>query len=167
MKKVVLGFLLGLLTVAFCGYLYFALGRAPVATADPPMPFEKALARMALRARLREPMKRKAPIAADETNFAAGAKVYKDNCAGCHGLPNQPVGNVARGMFPYPPQLFHGEEMVTDDPAGETFWKASNGIRLTGMPAFRDSLNETQLWQVALLLANLDKLPPTAQDLLR
>ncbi len=61
-------------------------------------------------------------------------------------------------MFPHPPQLFQGHG-VTDDPPGETYWKAANGIRLTGMPGFKASLNDTQLWQVSLMLANADKLP--------
>jgi len=52
---------------------------------------------------------------------------------------------------------------VTDDPPGETYWKVANGIRLTGMPAFKDVLSDTQMWQVSLLLANADKpLPPAA-----
>ena len=51
----------------------------------------------------------------------------------------------------------------SDDPPGETFWKVSNGIRLSGMPAYHDVLSETQIWQVSLLLANADKpLPTTA-----
>ncbi len=57
---------------------------------------------------------------------------------------------------------------VSDDPPGETFWKVSNGIRLTGMPAFKNILSETQIWQVSLLLANADKpLPPEALAIVR
>jgi thiosulfate dehydrogenase len=56
---------------------------------------------------------------------------------------------------------------VTDDPPGETYWKVANGIRLTGMPAFKDMLTDNQMWQVSLLLANADKpLPPTATNIL-
>jgi mono/diheme cytochrome c family protein len=57
---------------------------------------------------------------------------------------------------------------VSDDPSGETFWKVANGIRLTGMPAFKDILSETQIWQVSLLLANADKpLPPEVLTIVR
>jgi thiosulfate dehydrogenase len=60
-------------------------------------------------------------------------------------------------MYPKPPELFKGHG-VTDDPAGETYWKVANGIRLTGMPAYVGSLSETEMWQVSFLLANADKL---------
>ncbi|MFL6450992.1 MAG: c-type cytochrome [Bryobacteraceae bacterium] len=61
-------------------------------------------------------------------------------------------------MYPPPPELFKGHG-VTDDPAGVTYWKVANGIRLTGMPAYTKALSDTEMWQVSLLLANADKLP--------
>jgi thiosulfate dehydrogenase len=97
-----------------------------------------------------------------ETTFLGGADVYKQNCAVCHGLPGQPQSSIGQGMFPKPPELFHGTG-VTDDPAWETYWKAKNGIRLTGMPGFQKSLNDTQLWQVSVLLANADKISPAVK----
>ncbi len=47
---------------------------------------------------------------------------------------------------------------MTDDPAGETYWRTANGIRLTGMPAFRGAISEVQLCQVSLVLLNAGKL---------
>jgi mono/diheme cytochrome c family protein len=49
--------------------------------------------------------------------------------------------------------------MVTDDPVGESFWKVKNGIRLSGMPGFKDVLSETEMWQVSALLAKAEQLP--------
>jgi mono/diheme cytochrome c family protein len=65
-------------------------------------------------------------------------------------------------MYPRPPLLFEGKG-VTDDEPGESFWKIFNGIRMTGMPGFSKSLSETQIWQLALLLANAEKLPDSAK----
>lgn len=93
--------------------------------------------------------------------MAAGARIYRVNCAFCHGLPDQPANASAKGMFPKPPQLFI--RMVTDDPVGATYWKVANGIRLTGMPGYRTALSEEQMWQVSLLLANADKLSPATR----
>ena len=164
MKKFLFGLILGLLIPAAVGYGYFRFGYAPVATSASPMPFEKQMARMALHARIeKEAPKKDAPFAADEASLTAGAAVYSENCAFCHGLPAQKPTMAAKGMFPLPPQLFEKDEMVTDDPAGETYWKVSNGIRMTGMPGFGEMLTPTQMWQVSLLLAKADKLPPPVQ----
>jgi thiosulfate dehydrogenase len=56
---------------------------------------------------------------------------------------------------------------VTDDPAGVTYWKVANGIRLTGMPGYSGSLSSDQMWQVSLLLANADKLPTNVLNTLQ
>jgi len=162
--KFIVGVILGLLIPAVIGYCYFRLGYAPIATSSAPMPFEKTMAKMALRAHIQKEAPTKAPpIPVDEANLTQGATLYAQNCSFCHGLPNQKSSLAAKGMFPIPPQLFEKDEMVTDDPVGTTYWKVSNGIRMTGMPAFGQSLNSNQVWQVSLMLANADKLPPGAQ----
>ena len=162
MKGFLFGLIFGLVAVAVCLFAYFAIGAAPVATAADPMPFERTLAKLALHARIGREMPKNAPVTASETNYAAGAQIYRSNCAVCHGLPGQPETNISKGMFPHVPQLFkHG---VTDDPVGETYWKVSNGIRLTGMPGFKGTLSDAELWQVSLMLADADKLPQTVKD---
>jgi thiosulfate dehydrogenase len=157
-KAFVIGILMGVVLVAAGAWLYFTTGWAPVAVADPPMLFEKKLAHSALNSRIgKDPHTDPAPVPLNETTYLAGADVYKQNCAVCHGLPGEAQSAIAKGMFPKPPELFHGTG-VTDDPAWETYWKAKNGIRLTGMPAFKASLDDTQIWQVSLLVANADKI---------
>jgi len=160
LKTFIIGILIGVLLVAAGAWFYFTTGHAPVAVADPPMPFEKRLAHGALNARIaKDPHTDPPPVPVNETTYLAGADVYKQNCAVCHGLPGEAQNSIAKGMFPTPPELFHGTG-VTDDPAWETYWKAKNGIRLTGMPAFKGALNDTQLWQVSVLLTNADKISP-------
>ena len=164
--KFLFGLILGLLIPAAVGYGYFRLGYAPVATSSAPMPFEKTLAKLALRAHIQKEATKAPPISANEFNLTQGAAVYAQNCAFCHGAPGQKTTMASKGMFPLPPQLFAKEEMVTDDPVGATYWKVSNGIRMTGMPGFTEMLTPTQIWQVSLLLANADKLPAQAQSAL-
>lgn len=163
MGKFLLGLIVGLIVIPICVYMYFSSGTAPVATTATPMPFEKMLAGMALHARLQKEMPKSSPIPADESAFSAGAQVYKDNCAVCHGLPGQAQTAIAQGMFPKPPKLMEGTG-VTDDPPEETYWKVAGGIRMTGMPGFQKLLSSTQMWQVSLLLANADKLPTNVKD---
>jgi mono/diheme cytochrome c family protein len=81
-------------------------------------------------------------------------------------LPGRDQTAIAKGEFPKPPELFNGEG-VTDELVGVTYWKVANGIRLTGMPGFRDSLSREQMWQVSLLLSNADRLPATVRTALQ
>ena len=163
--KFLIGLLVGLLVLPAFTYVYFRMGNAPVATSAPPLPFERTFTRMALHARIAKEAPAQSPVAATEPNLVAGARLYREHCAVCHGLIGQPQTAIALGMFPKPPHLLRGKG-VTDDPVGESYWKAANGIRLTGMPAYRKALTEEQLWQVSQVLATADKLPPSAKDLL-
>jgi thiosulfate dehydrogenase len=158
-KKFIIGLIVGLLLPVLGGYLYIKMGMMPVATASKPLPMEEKIAHMALRAKMSNEKMQESPVPADETNLTQGAHVYVENCAFCHGFPDQPASMAAKGMFPLPPQLLSKDEMVTDDPVGATFWKVSNGIRLTGMPGFTEMLTPTQIWQVSEMLAHADKLP--------
>lgn len=151
------GLIIGLIVFPLLVYVYFATGSAPVATASGAMPFERYFAGRALHARIEREMPRTVPIPANEATYLAAVPTYREHCSVCHGMPSGNLTAIANGMFPKPPQLFHGKG-VTDDPPGETYWKVANGIRLTGMPGFKQSLSETQMWQVSLLVANADKL---------
>jgi thiosulfate dehydrogenase len=165
LKTFILGLVIGVILFPLLVYAYFATGSAPVATSAPPMPFEKMLAGKALEERVEKEMPKSVPLPATEPNYVGGAQVYKENCSVCHGLPLDSPTSISKGMFPKPPQLFRGKG-VTDDEPGETYWKVANGIRLSGMPGFSQSLSETQMWQVSLLLANADKLPDAAKQVL-
>lgn len=139
-KGIVTGFLLATAILTGGFFLYFAAGMAPVATGDPPMPFEEKPANMALDAHIEKQRSLQPHVPADETNFLAGSVVYKQQCAVCHGLPEPPPPDYAATMYPRPTELFRGKG-VTDDPVPESYWKAANGIRMSGMPAFQDETN--------------------------
>ena len=157
MKGFILGIVFAILLVAASMYVYFSWGFAPVATAASPMPLERRLAKSALHAYLGKMPHPQPMVPADEANLIAGSKVYKEQCATCHGLPGEPKTAVSQGMFPAPPQLFHGVG-VTDDEPWETYWKVENGIRMTGMPGFKGQIGEKEIWQVTMLVKNADKI---------
>jgi len=165
MGKFLLGIIVGIILIAAVVFGYFYFGYAPVATAAMPMPLEKKMAAWGLHAQLAKAASLKPPFEPTEDDYHAGALLYREHCAACHGLPGQQRTAIAKGEYPRPPQLYqHG---VTDDPAGETYWKVANGIRMTGMPGFKNSLDDKQLWQVSLLLANADKVPASVNDVLK
>ncbi len=145
--------------------IYFKWGHPPVATADKPFPFEAEIVKLPLGARIHGELV-KAPFPDSAEVNLDGAMVYKDQCAMCHGVPGEDVA-FAKHMFPVAPQLFkkHGKNNVvgvSDDEVGETYWKVKNGIRLTGMPAFKDVLTDEEMWDVSQLLKNADQPMSTA-----
>lgn len=170
--RFLVGLILGLLVIPVWALLYFHFGHPPVAVADAPFPFEKQIVRVPLHARIDKEMPASAPIEASATNLTAGAQIYREQCASCHGLYGRP-SDYASHMYPRAPQLWapHGNGGVigvNDDPVGETYWKVANGIRLSGMPSFKNVLNETQMWQVSVLLKSAGQpMPADAVKLLQ
>src|ERR1700688_4871296 len=161
-RALIVGILLGVVLVMVGVYLYFSTGAAPVAVTAAPIPFERTFAHMALNAYLKKLPHPDPQVPENEASYMPGAQVYKENCAVCHGLPDQPKTNIAEGMAPDPPQLFKGKG-VTDDEAWESYWKVESGIRMTGMTGFKGKLTEPQIWQVAVLVKNADKMSPTVK----
>ncbi|WP_158793492.1 cytochrome c [Granulicella sp. L60] len=158
--KLFLGFLLGIAVVVGSLFAYLKFGPLPVAVADAPLPYEEKIVGLPLDARI-DHEKKNPPFGTNEDAFEAGAHIYRAQCAACHGTPGHDVP-YARYMYPEPTQLWkrhgkHGVVGVSDDDAGETYWKVANGIRLTGMPSYSHILTDTEMWQVSLLLKSADK----------
>lgn len=172
MGKILWGVVLGIVLAPAALLAWFQFGHPPVAVADLPLPFERQITHFALNARIDREKPSVQPVEADEDNLVAGAQIYRDYCAGCHGFHGKP-SSLAEHMYPKAPQLWEKHKNsnavgVSDDPSVKTFWKVSNGIRLTGMPAFNRILTETQIWQVSVLLAHADApLPPEVLAILR
>jgi len=161
--KVLLGFCMAIVLIVCGGAAYLRWGSPPVATADKPFPYEKSIVSAPLNGRIDREMKTP-PFGTSEDVYEAGAKIYRAQCAACHGTPGHDVA-FAKYMYPATPQLWKKHARgnvvgVSDDEAGETYWKIFNGIRLTGMPAFNHVLTDTQMWQVSLLLKNADQQLP-------
>lgn len=165
--KFFLGLVLGICLPIVAGYLFVRLGGLPVPTKGPPLPLEKAIAKIALHAAMDRETDKPSPLPADEPNLVAGAKIYQTQCAVCHGTLDRTETATAKGMFPHPPQLLPPKKGVTDDPIGEIYWKVKNGIRLTGMPGYGETLSDTELWQVSLLLLHAKELPASVPPILR
>lgn len=168
MNKFTVGLLLGICVPLLAAYLFLISGGMPVATKGKALPLEHFIASKAIHVAMGREIARPSPVPADEQNLLAGAKVYNVHCSVCHGTPVRPasISSIAKGMFPPPPLLVGPEKGVTNNSVGESFWKVKNGIRLTGMPGYGDSLTETEMWQAALIVAHAHELSPAVQKLL-
>ena len=137
MRNLLIGFLLGLVTIPLCLFLYLRVGHPPVAVAVAPFMLEKQIVSVPLHTRIDAEMPARAPIEANETNLASGARIYRERCAVCHGIYAQP-SSTGEHMYPDAPALWrkHGNGVVgvSDDPSGETYWKVANGSRTPTSP---------------------------------
>jgi thiosulfate dehydrogenase len=161
------GFILGAVVVMAAGllgaYVLVATGGLPANADARPSALETWAARKSLHASIaRQAPKGSPPLPADDADLAVGVAVYAANCAVCHGAADGDASNVARGLYQRAPQL--AKDPVDDDPEGVTYWKVFHGIRLTGMPSFRGTLTESELWQVTLFLKHMPDLPPIAKE---
>lgn len=73
------------------------------------------------------------PEEISEDLIAQGAGHYAGSCAHCHGGPGQEPAEWSRGMRPEPPHLVEAASEWTTE---EIHWIVTNGIKMTGMPAF-------------------------------
>lgn len=165
LKGFIVGVALMLVALVGAGYVALRMGMIPANADAKAGRFERYVANTSLRATLeKDAPEGPNPVPLSDANLIAGIRLYETHCAFCHGAAskNAPPPPIARGEYPQPPQL--AKDGVEDDPSGWTFWKIKHGIRWTGMPSWRDELNDQQIWTLALFLKNMDRLPPAAEQ---
>jgi glucose/arabinose dehydrogenase/cytochrome c5 len=85
------------------------------------------------------------PLAGQADAARAGATVYEQHCASCHGATAEGAGNI--------PAL--NSARIKQVAEGELFWFITHGSVSSGMPSWVN-LPETQRWQLVSLLKSAD-----------
>ena len=98
-----------------------------------------------------------APANVSAGQVMRGYCAYEAHCVACHGAAGVARQRWASGMEPQPPYLLDATQKFT--PA-ELFWIVRNGIKMTGMPSWKDSLTDAQVWEVVAWLEASRRLPP-------
>lgn len=165
LKGFVAGIIAAIVVALVGGYIIVSSGLIPANADARPGRLEIWAARTSLRATLaREAPKGPNPVAASDPNLIAGVELYGQHCAICHGTAkgDASASPVAKGEYPKPPQL--ATDGVEDDPEGYSVWKITHGIRWTGMPAWKSSLSNQQIWTLALFLKHMNNLSPAVEQ---
>jgi mono/diheme cytochrome c family protein len=98
-----------------------------------------------------------APTSFTPAQVAGGFCAYQSHCVACHGAAAVARQQWVNGLEPAPPYLL--DETQRFKPR-ELFWIVQNGIKMTGMPSWRESMSEEQIWDVVAWLEASPKLPP-------
>ncbi len=158
MRKFWLGFVVAAVAVLMAEFVFVRFGfvnpRADISV----NPVEKAIAMPALDAAVdRYAPELKNPVPPTNDNLIAGMKLYQTNCSSCHGDIRRPDGMFADALYPRVPQFVKDSP---DMPENQNFYIIQHGVRLSGMPGWRQVFSDQQIWQLTTFLSHMDKLPP-------
>jgi mono/diheme cytochrome c family protein len=135
---------------AFVLILSAKLGVLPVQADVAPSRLEAAVLGSALRASVAHRAQRGGnPTPASVENLAAGANLYRQMCARCHGSSGESENSYGRSFYPQAPNLLFARPSYADN---EVFWIVKHGIRNTAMPAWGNLLSDAEIWQVVTFL---------------
>lgn len=92
-----------------------------------------------------------------ESRAQKGAQLFDGYCTSCHGGPGIDRSAVGKGLNPSAPHLARVEGAWSD---AELYWITKNGIRMSGMPAFGQTLKEDEIWSLVAFLRQLPAMTP-------
>jgi len=96
-----------------------------------------------------------APPSVGAVEVRRGFCEYEAHCVACHGASAVARQQWVSGMEPAPPYLLDATQRFNPR---ELFWIAKNGIKMTGMPSWRNAMSDRQIWDVVAFLESMPKL---------
>jgi mono/diheme cytochrome c family protein len=168
MRRFLLGFLLGVVALPLAVAIAACLGLFPINSNTSPRAWEIKFAHMALNASATRHAPHIAnPIAPTDENLMAGVKLFKNDCAGCHGTPDSAHENETNViLYPSAPQFVL---LPPDKPDYQLFWIVRGGVRYSGMFAWGGQfspdangkdVSDQKIWTVITFLTHMHSLPP-------
>ena len=167
MRKFLLGFAVGIVTFPAVAFAAAWLGWLPINANATPTALERAFAHLALdSAAARRAQHLTNPIAPTEEHLMAGMKIFKGDCSGCHGDPNNAAKRETESfLYPSPPVFaLHPPRK----PDYQLFWIIKGGVRYSGMfkwdgefgkDASGKDISDEKIWTAVTFLTHLDSLP--------
>ena len=158
-----IGLLVGLVLAPILLAVAGSLGLLPVAATATPPAWESRAAGRAVRASLaREAGGHASPKPANEENLRIGMRLYRMNCAGCHGDLGSPSPWGTTGFYPRVPQFAERPSLLT---APEMYLVVKHGIRYSGMGAWSGMLSDEDIWRAVSFVSHIRNLPPAVKEI--
>jgi mono/diheme cytochrome c family protein len=142
-----------------------ATGLIDFSAAKPPGRLEERVANFALNRSIADHAPKVVnPLGRSPAAASAGLALFRTYCVSCHGAPGVDPTEWGASLNPPAPGLTLARVQARSD--GELKWIVSNGIRMTGMPAFGASRSEEEVWQLVAALRRLPQLSPEERHML-
>ena len=163
------GFLIGgaaaLMTAAIGAFVFSQSGLYNVGAAIPHTDFTEWLTQGTMIRSVRLHAKGvSAPERFTDAQVVSGFCNYEIHCVSCLGAAGVANQTWVNGMEPAPPYLLDASRKWTRP---QLFWIISNGIKMTGMPAWRRSLTDGEMWSIVAYIEATDRIPPATFRRLR
>ena len=97
------------------------------------------------------------PNLQEEKLVENGAALYRAHCEHCHGGPGVAPAPFALGMTPTPVPLVHTARAWRPQ---DVFWVVKEGIKMTGMPAWKYRMSDEEIWAVVAYLPAMASMTP-------
>ena len=143
------------IALAIGGLLWFVRQRG-FSARDEPTAIERGVARavrdFAIPAKTRS---LRNPVSAAPDVLARAKAHFADHCASCHGNDGRGDTPMGRNLYPKAPDMTAEATQSLSD--GALFAIITNGVRLTGMPAWGDRSEESnrQTWELVQFIRHL------------
>ena len=95
------------------------------------------------------------PMLDDPARVREGAEHYSAMCVDCHLAPGITVSEIRAGLQPHPPNL--SQQAI--DPR-VAFWAIKHGIKATGMPAWGQTHDDEEIWNIVAFVNRLPHMTP-------
>jgi mono/diheme cytochrome c family protein len=102
------------------------------------------------------------PVHPSTEVYAEARAHFADHCAQCHANNGSGDTSMGRNLYPKPPDM--RLPLTQDKTDGELYHTIQYGVRLSGMPAFGDPVDNDQgTWKLVAFIRHLPKLSEQEQ----
>jgi|SRR5215471_1185044 len=150
-RDAVITILVLVLAIVIIGYLDMRGGGLSAEAS--PGPVERAVAGRLARLSIPEGARTLQNPLNDESAWQEAADHYAEHCAVCHGSDGQGHTEIGEHMYPKVPDFTSPDiRQMTD---GDLFYVIQNGVRWTGMPAWRSEHDQADSWRLVAFIRHL------------
>lgn len=140
------------------GSIYLYSGWYNFAATEPHWNITENIIRTVVRASVQNQADRlstEPPTMPGRADTLVGFAAYDAMCADCHGAPGIGRSEFGQGLYPRGPSLLDRDTLWTDH---QLFWIVRHGLKMTGMPAFGPTHNDSTLWRIVAFTKHLSEM---------
>jgi mono/diheme cytochrome c family protein len=140
-----------LLAIAAAATAFVVVRRGGLSAHTEPGRLERSVAARLVRLAIpAEADRQQSPLGGQADAWREAREHYLDHCAVCHGRDAKGHTDIGANMYPKVPDLTSTDVQRRSD--GALFYIIQNGIRWTGMPAWKDEHSPEDTWKLVAFI---------------